>query len=538
MASTIKLKNGSGAPLASDLVQGEPALDLTNKRLYTEDSGGDVIEVGTNPTELQVDNINIDGNAITSTDTDGNIAITPNGTGEVDISKVDIDSGTIDGVTIGGASAGAGTFTTITGSGDMAIDTDTLFVDVSENRVGIGTSSPTKLLHLSDASSTPLLIERTNSNANTSIEYKNTGGSLFSGIGGTQEFAIGKDPDLATLTNTFVQFKETELRFRTQGTERMRIDSSGNVGIGTSSPSFPLDIVSNSSSNALQLRGRSLDNTSRFELRSNDAATHYGTIFAYNNALGIDAPQASGKILFNTNGSEAMRIDSSGNLLVGGTSPDLVNSARAYFERNINSSSNSNTVTDQNSVVNIDGNIGQTNTEAATSLLSLTGNSGFATTPGRLIKGYGGNGATTHCFEVQHDGDVLNTNNSYGSISDERAKQDIADASSSWDDIKNIKVRKYRLKSNVEEYANNPNLGDAPYHIGVISQEVETVSPGLISQDLLDDGTPDPDAMKHVKYSVLYMKAVKALQEAMDRVETLETTQADLLARIETLEGN
>jgi len=47
--TTIKLKNGSGAPLAGDLVVAEPALDLTNKRLYTEDSGGTVIEVGTNP---------------------------------------------------------------------------------------------------------------------------------------------------------------------------------------------------------------------------------------------------------------------------------------------------------------------------------------------------------------------------------------------------------------------------------------------------------------------------------------------------------
>ena len=49
LMTTIKLKNGSGAPTAGDLVQGEPALDLTNKRLYTEDSGGTVIEVGTNP---------------------------------------------------------------------------------------------------------------------------------------------------------------------------------------------------------------------------------------------------------------------------------------------------------------------------------------------------------------------------------------------------------------------------------------------------------------------------------------------------------
>ena len=55
MASTIKLKRGSGAPAASALVEGEPAFDLTNKRLYTENSGGAVLEIGTNPTTLQVD---------------------------------------------------------------------------------------------------------------------------------------------------------------------------------------------------------------------------------------------------------------------------------------------------------------------------------------------------------------------------------------------------------------------------------------------------------------------------------------------------
>lgn len=54
MPTTIKLKNGSGAPTAGQLVQGEPAFDLTNKRLYTEDSLGAVIEIGTNPTGLAV----------------------------------------------------------------------------------------------------------------------------------------------------------------------------------------------------------------------------------------------------------------------------------------------------------------------------------------------------------------------------------------------------------------------------------------------------------------------------------------------------
>ena len=68
MATTIKLKNGSGAPLASDLVQGEPALDLTNKRLYSENSSGTVVEIGTNPSTLS-----IAGTAVTATATELNI---------------------------------------------------------------------------------------------------------------------------------------------------------------------------------------------------------------------------------------------------------------------------------------------------------------------------------------------------------------------------------------------------------------------------------------------------------------------------------
>ena len=78
----------------------------------------DAVTIGatTPATSVSVDNINIDGNTISSTDTvgDGNIAITPNGTGEVDISKVDIDGGAIDGTIIGANSAVAVTGTTIT----------------------------------------------------------------------------------------------------------------------------------------------------------------------------------------------------------------------------------------------------------------------------------------------------------------------------------------------------------------------------------------------------------------------------------------
>ena len=64
--------------------------------------------------------LDINGNAIVST-SDGNIALTPNGTGEVDISKVDIDSGAIDGTAIGANSASTGAFTTLNTSGNTVL---------------------------------------------------------------------------------------------------------------------------------------------------------------------------------------------------------------------------------------------------------------------------------------------------------------------------------------------------------------------------------------------------------------------------------
>jgi hypothetical protein len=69
-----------------------------------------------------------------------------------------------------------------------------------------------------------------------------------------------------------------------------------------------------------------------------------------------------------------------------------------------------------------------------------------------------------------------------------------------------------------------PKEGQTHTQIGLVAQEVELVSPGLVSE------SPDRDAegndlgtvTKSVNYSVLYMKAVKALQEAMERIESLE----------------
>ena len=71
-------------------------------------------------------------------------------------------------------------------------------------------------------------------------------------------------------------------------------------------------------------------------------------------------------------------------------------------------------------------------------------------------------------------------------------------------------------------------------------KEAELVSPGLVSEfsDRDADGNDLGTVTKSVNYSGLYMKAVKALQEAMERIETLEASNTDLLARVSALEAN
>ena len=52
-----------------------------------------------------------------------------------------------------------------------------------------------------------------------------------------------------------------------------------------------------------------------------------------------------------------------------------------------------------------------------------------------------------------------------------------------------------------------------------------------------EDVFTEGQKVKSVKYSVLYMKAIKCLQEAMEKIETLETSNTDLTTRLEALEN-
>jgi hypothetical protein len=136
-------------------------------------------------------------------------------------------------------------------------------------------------------------------------------------------------------------------------------------------------------------------------------------------------------------------------------------------------------------------------------------------------------------FLVYSNGNVQSATNSYGSTSDEKLKENIVDANSQWDDIKAVKVKNFSYKADKLDKANM---------LGVVAQDLEASGmSGLVeTHEDIDKDTKESlgTTTKSVKYSILYMKAVKALQEAMTRIEALETKNDALEARIKTLEGS
>ena len=266
--------------------------------------------------------------------------------------------------------------------------------------------------------------------------------------------------------------------------------SSGNVGVGTSSPSAVTGFTT--SRKVLQVTGGGwgqlrLGGNSGTMLDHDDDAltvTTLRNLYGANNAGALMQLQ-SGYLTFGTGTSytERMRITSGGELYVGTTT----------------------------------GTIDQTNFGfvVAGGELSLSRNVGSSSP---AMTAYGSQGLA----RVMGDGDLENTNNRYTGLSDIKFKQNIVDASSQWDDIKALKVRKYELIANPDRQ-----------HIGCVAQELEEVCPGLV----IEREDKNNETYKSVAYSVLYMKAVKALQEAMERIETIEAKVDAQAAEIQALKG-
>ena len=455
-----------------------------------------------------------------------------------------------------------------TDSGSVSLSSDEKMRITSSGNVVIGTTSAAADSRLTVRAVSPAL-----------SLYATPGNESFLNMGDTDDHNIGR----ITYDNS-----DNSMRFDTNADERMQIDSSGQVMIGVSSSSYNFTVAGTSYRGALI--GSTNGNTAALLL---DGASNgdglggdYGSVTHLNTGeLEINNRQANSITFKNTSSStERMRIDSSGRLIVGRTSSVTSGSAADSIVQIVgksgvptdlgqltiargNSASNLTSGAEIGEIIfsdNTGGNFAQiqcstdgtpgtndypgrlvfsTTADSASSPTermridnrgriftynSNTGNNsltvGSAAAAGTSVAHYiGAYGATavntgTASFIVWTNGEVVNTNNSYGSISDAKLKENIVDANSQWNDLKAIQIRNYNF---IE--------GQTHTQIGVVAQEVETVSPGLVSEspDRDEDGNDLGTVTKSVNYSVLYMKAVKALQEAMERIETLEQRLTD-----------
>lgn len=132
-------------------------------------------------------------------------------------------------------------------------------------------------------------------------------------------------------------------------------------------------------------------------------------------------------------------------------------------------------------------------------------------------------GYNRYMWYIRFDGGVANYSSNNLNLCDERVKKDFADVPSQWNNIKNIGFKHFRYK---EEDSSKP------LKIGVVAQQVEKVYPNIIDEtwpiDNANPNTGEGDFYKGVKEEQLLMYAVKALQEAQARIETLEAEVAAL----------
>jgi hypothetical protein len=409
-----------------------------------------------------------------------------------------------------------GTLTGFTSTGiDDNADATAITIDSSEN-VGIGNTSPSAKF----------------------TNYKNT--SISGSAGATLSLELNTEPRLLLASDSStsyissfdgnpITFSVTAGNFSSStGTERMRIDPSGSLLHGTTSSS----IYNETSGDGVNIKGQS----GQIIIAKNSTSSADPALWLNN--TGVDGSIATfakdGAVVGSIGtgaselfiGSNDAYLWTSGNnnaflpasTVIGGASDgllDLGSSSRYFKDLYL-------VKLDIAGGSSLDGNYAFFKSSSATvTSLTLRKDSVAADSVDYLQCR---NNANTLKLVIEGDGDVKNTNNSYGAVSDEKLKENIVDATSQWDDIKAVRVRKYSLKEH--------NL-DSPNMLGVVAQELESAGMnGLVSEsiDRNEDNEDLGTVTKSVNYSILYMKAVKALQEAMDRIETLE-------AKVETLEN-
>ena len=349
---------------------------------------------------------------------------------------------------------------------------DLLLLDHTGN-VGIGTSSPLVPLHVSTSGTS------TASGGNAAVTIR----SEASGRSSTLQFS---DSAVSTWVG---QVAGSNINFGTGNSERMRIDSSGKVGIGTSNPASQLSLASTSSADYLRIDGPS--SRSYFGYESGNT-----TIYAQDGSGGVS------NLIFGVGSSSAekMRIDSSGNLLVNATS---------QFGNN------------KFCVVGDD-------------TIGLKG--GSSTGAGSLKFYRADTGGIVWYISTNHtnfyiaDSDFSNyaylaqNPTAWQFASDRRLKENITDIDYGLESVMALQPRSFNF------------IGSEKSDIGFIAQELRDVIPEAVTgveQEFSENDTPEEKANKilGVGKETLIPVLVKAIQEQQAQIELLK-------ARIETLEGN
>jgi hypothetical protein len=113
---------------------------------------------------------------------------------------------------------------------------------------------------------------------------------------------------------------ELQIRTNNGSTTAMTLTTAGNVGVGNTSPGAPLDVTSNSNAFGVQVRGRSSDNVGILRFVDNTVSAEYFR-FEMSSSGSILSTVVSAPMIFRTSNTERMRIDSSGNVGIGTSSP-------------------------------------------------------------------------------------------------------------------------------------------------------------------------------------------------------------------------
>jgi hypothetical protein len=437
-----------------------------------------------------------------------------------------ITGGSINGTTVGASTASTGAFTSLSASGVFSANGGATLGDASGDALTINSSAVSIPNGLNFGSNQFVITSAGNIGVGTSSPFSasgygaltingSTGGisSYYTGgseTGRIQSFSDGTNIGVLQLES---MGSLSQMRFRTNGSERMRINSSGNVGIGTSSPGSRLTIAGSDNPFRIELTngnfyqrefgGTSANNTLELNIRPNAGKSGYLTFtedaisdrWAIGIQNGVDALRFISGIP--TGGTERMRIDSAGNLLVGVTSG---------FTHRLWKNNAGGVVTD----------IANTSSTAGSRCLELSmGTTADAT--GTFIR-CADNGAFR--FLVLGNGNALNANNSYGALSDIKLKENIVDATPKLEKLNQVRIVNYNL------------IGEEQKQIGVIAQELEQVFPSMVDEmpDRDKEGNYLGTTTKSVKYSVFVPMLIKAIQEQQAII-------TDLKSRIEALEN-